>query len=474
MRALCRTLLSLCYSAVLSGLAVVFLIANHSTALAGGGLEQHREVARRMLVAGLRDCSSHAILSELTSVAGHRLSGSPGAAAAVQLTEQMMIESGFQSVHVESLLVPRWVRGDAENAVMIRTDRADTIPLSICAIGGSIGTPPEGVIAEVVEVRSFEELHALGEAAGGKIIFFNRPMDPTVLSTFSGYGGAVDQRGSGAVQAAKAGGVAALVRSITTALDDVPHTGSMRYNDSIPKIPAAAVSTLGAERLSRLLQSGERLFVRMHLSCRTMPDVPSGNVLGQITGSQYPNQIIVVGGHLDSWDKGTGAHDDGAGCAQAIEVLRLIRDLGLKPKRTIRAVLFMNEENGNRGGKAYAAAPDREGEIHVAALESDRGGFAPRGFTVEGDSSLLEKVRRWQPLFEELGAGVFKAGHAGVDISAIVKDGVPGFGLLVDDLRYFDYHHSDNDTIDAVHPRELEMGAILEALLCYLIAEEGL
>ncbi|MGB6121916.1 MAG: M20/M25/M40 family metallo-hydrolase, partial [Bacteroidota bacterium] len=223
-----------------------------------------------------------------------------------------------------------------------------------------------------------------------------------------------------------------------------------------------------------LLRNGERVRVRLRLSCKTLSDVPSGNVLGQITGSDFPDEIILVGGHLDSWDKGTGAHDDGAGCAQAIEVLRLIREIGLTPRRTIRAVLFMNEESGNRGGPAYASAPGRARETHVAALESDRGGLDPRGFAVEGDSLLMEKVRRWQPLFEELGAGQIKAGHAGVDISAVVKKGVPGFGLLVDNHRYFDYHHSDNDTIDKVHRRELEMGAILQALLAYLISEEGL
>jgi len=441
---------------------------------ADDGLEKHRTIARALLEEGLRECEAHVILSELTSVAGHRLSGSRGAEIAVDLTTRMMKRRGFDEVRVESLMVPRWVRGDVEDALIIPAGGAEATPLSICALGGSVATPAEGVIAEVVEVRSFEELRSLGDRVRGKIVFFNRPMDPTVLNTFDGYEGAVDQRGSGAVEAAKMGGVAALVRSVTTQLDDVPHTGSMRYSEDVRKVPAAAVSTLGADNLSRLLRNGETFQVQLRLSCKTLSDVPSGNVLGQITGSEYPDEIIVVGGHLDSWDKGTGAHDDGAGCAQAIEVLRLIREIGLQPRRTIRAVLFMNEENGNRGGPAYASATERAGETHVAALESDRGGLDPRGFTVEGDSLLIEKVRRWQPLFEELGAGHFKVGHAGVNISALVKKGVPGFGLLVDNHRYFDYHHSDNDTIDKVHRRELEMGAILQALLAYLISEEGL
>jgi hypothetical protein len=457
-----------------TGLALLLCTLFPLQGMADDGLENHREIARALLEEGLRDCEAHAILSELTSVAGHRLSGSRGARIAIELTARMMKDRGFEEVRVESLMVPRWVRGDVEEALIIGAGAADTIPLSICALGGSIATPEEGILAEVVEVHSFEELHALGEQVRGKIVFFNRPMDPKILNTFTAYSGAVDQRGSGAVEAAKMGGVAALVRSVTTQLDDVPHTGSMGYKKEVPRVPAAAVSTLGANRLSRLLEKGEGIQIRLRMSCRTMPDVPSGNVVGQITGSEFPDEIIIVGGHLDSWDKGTGAHDDGAGCAQAIEVLRLIRKLGLKPRRTIRAVLFMNEENGNRGGPAYASAPERAGEKHVAAVESDRGGLDPRGFTVQGDSLLLERIRPWQPLFEEMGAGHFKAGYAGVDISAIVKKGVPGFGLLVDNHRYFDYHHSDNDTIDKVHRREIEMGAILQALLCYLISEEGL
>ncbi|MGB6031707.1 MAG: M20/M25/M40 family metallo-hydrolase [Bacteroidota bacterium] len=458
----------------LTGFAILLCAMFPPNGEAGDGLEGHREIARALLEEGLRECEAHAVLSELTSAAGHRLSGSLGAEIAVDLTTRMMKSRGFDEVRVESVMVPRWARGDVEDALIISAGGAEATPLSICALGGSVATPEEGVIAEVVEVRSFEELRALGDRVRGKIVFFNRPMDPTVLNTFSAYEGAVDQRGSGAVEAAKMGGVAALVRSVTTQLDDVPHTGSMRYREDVPKVPAAAVSTLGANHLSGLLRNGERVRVRLRLSCKTLSDVPSGNVLGQITGSDFPDEIILVGGHLDSWDKGTGAHDDGAGCAQAIEVLRLIREIGLTPRRTIRAVLFMNEESGNRGGPAYASAPGRARETHVAALESDRGGLDPRGFAVEGDSLLMEKVRRWQPLFEELGAGQIKAGHAGVDISAVVKKGVPGFGLLVDNHRYFDYHHSDNDTIDKVHRRELEMGAILQALLAYLISEEGL
>jgi Zn-dependent M28 family amino/carboxypeptidase len=347
-------------------------------------------------------------------------------------------------------------------------------PLSMCALGGSIATPKGGITAEVIEVKSLEEARALGAKAKGKIIFFNRAFDATKFNSFEAYGGAVDQRSRGAVEASKVGAVAALVRSMTLALDDVPHTGTMGYVDSVAKIPGAAVSTLGANMLSDLLNKGQSVRVTLELNCQTLPDVESANVVGQITGTELPNEVIVVGGHLDCWDKGSGAHDDGAGCMQAIEALRLIKELGLTPRRTIRAVMFINEENGNRGGKAYPDAPQRKGEKHIAAMESDRGGFAPRGFTIAADSMVVRRVQGWRRLFDILSAGQIDPGYGGVDISPLMDRGVPGFGLHPENHRYFDYHHSANDTIDKVNARELEMGAIVEALFCYVVAQEGL
>lgn len=450
------------------------MIAAAAPCLAGGpdDLQRAALVSAGLRTTGFRDAGAYRILAELLSRAGHRLSGSPGADSAVAVTAEMMRRFGADSVWLEPVMVPRWVRGKAERALLLLTK--NQIPLAICALGGSIGTPPAGITAGVVEVRSFEELRSLGEAARGKIIFFNRAMDPTTVNTFEAYGGAVDQRSAGAVAAARAGGLAAIVRSVTTALDDVPHTGSLSYADTVRKIPAAAISTLGANLLSAALKSNPGLRLRLTLSCETLPDVPSANVVGEIRGSEKPEEIVVVGGHLDSWDKGTGAHDNGAGCAQAIEVLRLFRDLGLKPRRTVRAVMFMNEENGTRGGRAYAADPRRKKERHVALLECDRGGFAPRGFAVEADSGVLSRVRTWGVLFDALNAGQIRKGSGGVDISFMAKTGVPAFGLVVEMQRYFDYHHSANDTLEAVHPRELELGAIASALLCYLIAEHGL
>lgn len=429
---------------------------------------------QNLLQAGLKDNSAYTLLSELVTRAPHRLGGSAGAQKAVGLAMRMMDSLGFQQVHAETVMVPYWLRGSRESAVILQGGRKGGRAVNVCALGGSIATPRGGITAEVLEVRSFEELARLGDAAKGKIVFFNRPMDPTKLHTFEAYGGAVDQRAGGAVHAAMAGGLAALVRSMTLAHDRVPHTGVMGYDEKVARIPAAAISTNDADTLSNLLKRYPHLRMRLEFDCQTMPDAPSANVLGQITGSEKPEEIVVVGGHLDCWDKGQGAHDDASGCVQAIEALRLLKELGVRPKRTIRAVMFMNEENGTRGGKGYPVDPRRKGERQVAAIESDRGGFAPLGFDVQGDPTLLRYVQRWQPLFAQLGMPRIQKGSGGVDISPTVATGVPGFGLSVEDFRYFDYHHSGNDTLDKVHPRELEMGAIVEALLCCLIAEEGL
>lgn len=431
-------------------------------------------VALMMLKWGLSRGESYAMLEELVTKAPHRLSGSQGAAIAVETTRKMMADRGFDNVHLEEIMVPVWVRGPVEEASIVSiAGSVVNQSITICALGGSIAAENDGVTAEVIEVKSFEELHEQKDKAKGKIVFFNRPFDPTHLNTFGSYGGAVDQRSRGASEAAKAGAVAVLVRSMTGRITDVPHTGAMNYVDSIPKIPAAAISTQGAEYLSRLLKSGT-VRVRLRLTCSRLPDAPSANVVGELRGWEKPEEVIVVAGHLDAWDKGQGAHDDGAGCVQAIEALNIIKNLGLKPRRTIRAVMFMNEENGTRGARAYPVAPERAGETHVGAIESDRGGHTPRGITVHGDSLLHARTLRWQPLFELLDAGRIRPGYSGVDIAPLVEKGVPGYGLDPDNHRYFDYHHSDNDTLDKVNPRELELGAIVEALLCWLISEEGL
>jgi len=428
--------------------------------------------ARRIIAEGLKTCQAYRMLEDLSLNIGPRLVGSPQAAKAVEWGKQKMESLGFQNVHTEPCTVPHWVRGAVEEASIITT-RGESISINICALGGSIATPEDGIYAEILQVKSFDDLKTLGEEANGKIIFFNRPMDPSKISPGEAYGGAVNQRGSGAVEAAKAGGVAALIRSMTMQLDDVPHTGSMHYMDTIPKVPAAAISTMGANMLDSLLAIDKNLKIKIKLSCQTLPDIESANVIGELTGTEKPEEVIVIGGHLDSWDQGHGAHDDGAGCVHSIEALRLLKELGLRPKRTIRVVLFMNEEFGLNGGIAYAKE-DHHGEKHICAIETDAGGFTPRGFGVGADSVNFPRFARWSYLLDPIDAGRITRGGGGADISELAKLGVITIGLRVDGQRYFDYHHSGNDTIDKVHPRELELGAIAIAIFSYAIAQEGI
>ena len=299
-------------------------------------VKKYDSLTVRIAKEALASHNSYGMLESLCTNVGNRISGSPQAAKAVQWAKAKMEELGFENVHLEPVMVPRWVRGPVEEAYLLLPS-GQREKLNITALGGSIATPPEGVTAEVIEVKSFGELRALGDKAKGKIVFFNRPMDRTQFHTFAAYGGAVDQRAGGAIMAARAGGVAALVRSMTTRIDDSPHTGAMGYIDSVKKIPAAAISTRGAEHLSKLLAEGIPVRVQLRLSAQTLPDVESANVIGELRGTEKPNEVIVFGGHLDSWDIGQGAQDDGAGCVQTIEALRILKTLGLKPKRTIRA-----------------------------------------------------------------------------------------------------------------------------------------
>jgi len=433
----------------------------------------HQEFASAIIQKAMRENRAIKILERIVSV-GPRLSGSPEAAAAVELTRQMMQDFGFEKVHLEPVQVPRWVRGPVEKALIVNSRTLGTVPLAITALGGSGATPTGGLTAEVVEVHSLAEVRELGSRLQGKIVFFNRPMDPTDLETFRAYGRAVDQRVRGPAVAARAGAVAALVRSVTTRHDNVPHTGVTIFAKDERVVPAAAVSLQGADLLSQLLKEEGSVRVHLELSCSTLTDVPSANVVGQITGRELPREIVLLAAHLDSWDVGQGAHDDGAGCAHVIEALRLLKELGLRPKRTVRAVLFTNEENGSRGARAYPRAPQRRGEVHVAAIESDRGGFAPRGFTVGGDSTVLNALQRWAPLLAPLGADHFTLGGGGADISPLGRNGTLTLGLKVECARYFDVHHSANDVLPAVNERELEMGAAALAILAYRLAEEGI
>jgi len=417
---------------------------------------------------------SYQMLEHLCKKAGPRLSGSPGAAAGVEYTRQVMKEFGFDTVWLQPVMVPHWVRGAKERA-RIATSKAGSIEMTICALGGSVGTGDAGLVAGVVEVKSFEELKQLGNKnVQGKIVFFNRPMDATKINTFDAYGGAVDQRGGGASEAAKYGAVAAIVRSMGLNSEDYPHTGSMRYAPNVAQIPAVAISTKHADELSRLLKTDPALTFYLETHCQTLPDELSYNVIGELKGSTNKDEIIVVSGHLDSWDLGEGAHDDGAGCVQAIEVLRLFRQINYKPKRTIRAVMYMNEENGLRGGLKYAEMAAKNNEKHLAAMESDRGGFTPRGFTIQASDEAKKKVQSWQPLLAPYDVWDFTKPGGGADIGPLANQGVALFGFLPDSQRYFDFHHTPADVFENVNKRELEMGAAAMAAFTYLIDQHGL
>lgn len=416
----------------------------------------------------LGDNHAIAMLADLLRAAPKRLSGSPGYDAAVQWGLATMRDLGLDNVRAEPCMVPCWRRGEERAEVV----GAAGMPLCVTALGGSIGTPAGGLEAEVVEVRSFEQLQALGEQARGKIVFFNRPMPRALRRTGSAYGEAVPQRSNGAIEAGKVSAVAAIVRSMTTTIDGYPHTGAMNYDEAVTKVPAAAIATADAEALSARLQQGP-VRVRLVLGCETLPDVPSANVVGELRGSERPDEIVVIGGHLDAWDLGHGAHDDGAGIAHALEALRLLEACGIRPKRTIRAVLFANEENGLRGAKAYAATHAEELSRHTAAIESDSGGFSPIGFSCSLRDAEAAAVRTLFLPLADVGAGTFVpgAGAGGADIGPLHAAGVPCFGLWVDGQRYFDYHHTAVDDLAMVNERELALGAAVLAYAASVLAD---
>ena len=414
-------------------------------------------------------------LEYLCKKIGPRLSGSANAQRSVEWTKKLMEDYGFDKVYLQELMVPVWERGEKEVAYII--EGKTKIPVPIAALGGSIASPVQGITAPILEVQNFEELKALGEqVVKGKIIFFNRAFDPKLFNTFSAYSGAVNQRGQGAIEAAKLGAVGVIVRSMSSIVDDFPHTGGMRYQEGVLKIPAAAISTKAANVLSQKLKLRKLPAIQFYFkqSCRTLPDAVSYNVIGEIRGTEKPDGIITVGGHLDSWDLAEGAHDDGTGVMQSVEVLRIFKSLKIKPKHTIRAVMFMNEENGLRGGMKYAEIAKQNNEMHIAALESDEGGFTPRGFSVENAPQALAHFSKWKPLLAPYRLNELDAGGSGADIGPLrVIPGAVLIGFRPDSQRYFDIHHSSNDVFENVNKRELELGAASMASLIYLIDQYG-
>ena len=414
-------------------------------------------------------------LNHLSNQIGGRLSGSLQAQQAVDYTKAEMDALGLDRVWLQPVKVPKWVRGIPEFAY-IETSPGVTNTVPICALGGSVATPAGGLKANVVEVQGIKDLKALGkDKIDGKIVFFNRPMDPTLITTFDAYSACVDQRYSGAAEAGRYGAVGVIVRSMNLRLDDYPHTGSMSYGD-VPvaeRIPTAAISTRGANLLSTTLKLNADTKFYFKQNCKQLKDVESFNVIGEIKGSTYPNEIMVVGGHLDSWDLGDGSHDDGAGCVQSMDVLRLLKISGYTPQRTIRVVLFMNEENGLRGGNKYAEVAANKNENHVFALESDSGGFTPRGFSFDCSEANLSRAKSWATLFEPYLIHLFVKGYSGADIGPLKNDNIVLAGLLPDSQRYFDHHHAQNDTFEHINKRELELGAASMASLVYLFDKYG-
>ena len=415
-------------------------------------------------------------LYDMCTKIGGRLSGSDNAAKAVEYTKKMLDTSGIVT-RLQSCMVPHWVRGGKEEVLMRSKQTGDSF-LRALSIGNAVGTGAKGIEAEVIEVKSLDEVTALGDKVKGKIIFYNAPMNPTNINPFKSYGESGAQRYAGPSRAAQFGAVGVLVRSLTTEHDDNPHTGSLRYDEKQPKIPAICISTNAADKLSAAIKNEPGLKVYMKSMCEMLPDMESFNVIGEIKGSEKPDEIIVVGGHLDSWDPAQGAHDDGSGSVQSMEVLSLLKRMGYQPKRTVRCVLFMNEENGLKGAQKYAEeAKKATNEKHIFALESDEGGFSPREISFEGDSTIFAqkypKIENWSSLMKPYGIDITKGG-SGADVGALRSKNIILAGLRPDANRYFDFHHTAIDRIEGVNRRELEMGAATMTAIVYLIDKYGL
>jgi carboxypeptidase Q len=417
-------------------------------------------------------------LHQLTKGIGGRLSGSPNMVKAENWGLKVMQDIDPDKAWLQQCMVPHWVRGGKDMAsatLRYVTKQSQQHELDVLALGNSDGTGNKIVSAPVLMVNSFQDLDSKKDQVSGKIVFFNYKFNNTFIHTFQSYSDAVKYRGGGASAAAKYGAVGVIIRSMTHSVDNNPHTGAMRYDSAYKRIPAFAVGLQDADWLSDQLQHNTILSVQMRSNAHMLPDTIGHNVIGELTGSEFPNEVITVGGHLDSWDPGEGAHDDGAGVVQTLEILRTFRTLGYKPKHTIRFVLFMNEENGGRGGDKYAEEAKAKGEKHIFALESDEGGFTPRGFGFTVPDDKFKKILTWQPLIAPYGCSEFTRGGGGSDIGPLGRTfNAPMAGFSPDSQRYFDFHHARNDVFENVNKRELELGAVNMAALLYLVDKYGL
>ena len=421
--------------------------------------QRYRETADRLIQAATADSAAWIRIAELTERFGPRFSGTPNLERAIDWVIAEMRKDGLQNVRGEPVMVPRWVRG-SESAELVEPRRQ---ALPMLGLGGSIGTPAHGITAEVLVVTSWDDLRAKSAQAQGKIVLFNVP--------FTNYGATVQYRANGAVEAAKAGAVASLIRSVGPYSMRTPHTGGMRYDSTVRRIPHAAITTEDADMLARMQARGDKIVVRLSMSAQTLPDAPSRNVIGEIVGREKPDEVVVMGGHIDSWDVGRGAMDDAGGVVAAWEAVRLMHKLGLRPRRTIRVVGWTNEENGLRGGNAYRDAHRAELDRHVAAIESDGGVFKPTGFGFTGSDAAFALVRQIGSLLDRIGAGTIARGGGGADIGPIMQLGVPGLGLNVDGTRYFWYHHTEADTVDKLDPQDVALCVATMAVMAYVLAD---
>jgi carboxypeptidase Q len=419
-------------------------------------------------------------LHDLTKNIGGRLSGSPQMYKAEEWGIKTLQESGADKTWMQECIVPHWVRGGMDEASFNVYRKKNWVKLDVLALGNSYGTGDKAITAEVVLVNSFDELEKKQDQLKGKIVFYNYKFNPSFVSTFQSYGDAVKYRGQGPSRAAKYDAKAVIVRSMTHSTDNNPHTGATRYDTAYAKIPAVAIGLQDADLLSNVIQTQERekgsaVQISIKTNGHFLPDTIAHNIIGELTGTEFPDQYITVGGHLDSWDPGEGAHDDGAGIVQTIEVLRTLKVLGYKPKHTIRFVLFANEENGGRGGNKYADEAKAKNEQHIFALESDAGGFTPRGLGITCSPEQLIKTQSWIPLLRNYGTDFISGDGGGADIGPLNKIfKTPLAELIPDSQRYFDYHHARNDVFENVNKRELELGAVNMAALIYLIDKYGL
>jgi carboxypeptidase Q len=427
---------------------------------------------RRLADTILTDGQAYDNLRVLTKKIGARLSGSAGYYKAERWGWQALEEAQADRVWMQECMVPHWVRGGKDTARYFGAGGSGG--LDVIALGNSMGAGPKPLEAKVMLVHNFDELERRKDEARGKIVFYDYPFNPLFVETFQAYGDAVRYRGAGASRAAKYGAVGVLVRSMSEGVDNAPHTGAMNYADSLPRIPAAAVGLRDADKLAGLLEGHADLTVALSTHGYMLPDTLAHNVIGELKGSVFPDQFITVGGHLDSWDPAEGAMDDGAGCVQSIEVLRALRAIGYKPRHTVRVVLFANEENGGRGGRKYASAAKDNNERHLLGLESDAGGFTPRGFTLSLPDDKMAAIRPWLELMRPYGVYEFEKGGGGSDtnplqgaVGAVVGE------LRPDSQRYFDFHHARTDVLENVNKRELELGAVNMAVLIYLVDKYG-